>query len=84
MQSFFDLDNTLTHRDHSVQAYTHVPAETLISRRWWRVDLVQIKRIINRIDNGDIRKRTPYSSEYWGICRLCSTNGAELDTSTRF
>ncbi|WP_180092237.1 MULTISPECIES: HAD family hydrolase [unclassified Acinetobacter] len=52
----FDLDNTLTHRDHSVQAYTQYLAESYQSTLV-EVDLVQIKRIINRIDNGGYPKK---------------------------
>lgn len=47
----FDLDNTLTHRDQSIWAYTQYLAEHF-QAMLDHADLLQIKSIINRIDNG--------------------------------
>ncbi len=52
----FDLDNTLTHRDQSVEAYSYYLAQ-YYQRHLGEVDVMQIKAIINRIDNGGYPKK---------------------------
>lgn len=47
----FDLDNTLTHRDQSIWAYSHYLA-AYYQPLLFEADPQQIKCIVNRIDNG--------------------------------
>lgn len=47
----FDLDNTLTHRDESIRAYSQYLAQHY-SKQLAEINLGKIKTIINRIDNG--------------------------------
>lgn len=51
----FDLDNTLTHRDLSVGAYSQRLAEHFQAQLQQR-DIAAIKTIVNRIDNGGYPK----------------------------
>lgn len=52
----FDLDNTLTHRDLSVQAYSRYLAEHY-SHALDLVDVAKITEIVRRIDNGGYPKK---------------------------
>lgn len=52
----FDLDNTLTHRDNSILAYSHFLAQQF-QTNLVVTDVMQIKAIINRIDNGGYPKK---------------------------
>ena len=52
----FDLDNTLTHRDQSILAYSQHLANTY-QRQLQHTDISQIQSIIRRIDNGGYPKK---------------------------
>ena len=52
----FDLDNTLTHRDQSILAYSQHLANTY-QRQLQQVEISQIQSIIRRIDNGGYPKK---------------------------
>lgn len=52
----FDLDNTLTHRDLSVQAYSRYLAEQY-SQMLNLADITKITEIVRRIDNGGYPKK---------------------------
>lgn len=52
----FDLDNTLTHRDLSVQAYSRYLAEHY-TNLLELVDVEKITEIVRRIDNGGYPKK---------------------------
>lgn len=52
----FDLDNTLTHRDQSILAYSQHLANTY-QQQLQQVEISQIQSIIRRIDNGGYPKK---------------------------
>ena len=52
----FDLDNTLTHRDQSILAYSQHLANTYQQQLQY-VEISQIQSIIRRIDNGGYPKK---------------------------
>lgn len=52
----FDLDNTLTHRDQSILAYSQHLANTY-QQQLQQVEIGQIQSIIRRIDNGGYPKK---------------------------
>lgn len=52
----FDLDNTLTHRDQSILAYSQYLAETY-QHQLQSEQITQIQAIIRRIDNGGYPKK---------------------------
>lgn len=52
----FDLDNTLTHRDQSVLAYSQHLANTY-QQQLQQAEISQIQSIIRRIDNGGYPKK---------------------------
>lgn len=52
----FDLDNTLTHRDQSILAYSQHLAQTY-QQQLQHAEISQIQSIIRRIDNGGYPKK---------------------------
>ena len=52
----FDLDNTLTHRDQSILAYSQHLAN-IYQQQLQQVEISQIQSIIRRIDNGGYPKK---------------------------
>ena len=52
----FDLDNTLTHRDQSILAYSQHLANTY-QQQLQQAEISQIQSIIRRIDNGGYPKK---------------------------
>lgn len=52
----FDLDNTLTHRDQSILAYSQHLAQTY-QQQLQQAEISQIQSIIRRIDNGGYPKK---------------------------
>ena len=78
----FDLDNTLTHRDLTTQAYSRYLAEYYASALA-QVELEKLLRLCDAQTMAVIRKGIADSWQYWRFSCICIVAGIVLADTTR-